>query len=309
MCFYLTTSPTSGLELDEKEKELMAAMGTDTDEYRAFLAAGSTNVALDGNFSVQVIAKALENMNVFMTDMQSEDAKHVREDPLQASAFICNYDSHWIAIRRLNGHYFNLNSLEPLGPKRIGDFYLSAYLEQLQRERYSIFVVSGQLPRPNRELGTDGVWCSIDEMLAGRSGRPDRDAVMAKLLAENKSSGNGNSGNRARPPPPAGAPPQQLTEQQMIERAINASLADTSTTSGHAPSASSDDLLQAALQASLQDYSAANMPSAPPASNNDSGAMDLTGDNDNENDNDNDNAEVEEDADLAAAIRMSLGQS
>ena len=56
--------------------------------------------------------------------MNSEEMKAMREDPLQCDAFICNHENHWLAIRRMYGTFFNLNSLEIMGPKRISDFYL-----------------------------------------------------------------------------------------------------------------------------------------------------------------------------------------
>jgi hypothetical protein len=43
----------------------------------------------------------------------------------------------------LAGHYFNLNSLNKAGPMLITEFYLSAYMQQLRTEGYSIFVVRG----------------------------------------------------------------------------------------------------------------------------------------------------------------------
>lgn len=42
-------------ELDAKEREMMAAGGTDGEEYRRFLAEGSHNAAADGMFSIQVL--------------------------------------------------------------------------------------------------------------------------------------------------------------------------------------------------------------------------------------------------------------
>lgn len=41
-------------ELDAKEREMMAAGGTEGEEYKRFLAEGSHNAAADGMFSIQV---------------------------------------------------------------------------------------------------------------------------------------------------------------------------------------------------------------------------------------------------------------
>jgi len=41
----------------------------------------------------------------------------------KADALICNRDEHWFTIRKLEGHFFNLNSLNK-APEYISDFYL-----------------------------------------------------------------------------------------------------------------------------------------------------------------------------------------
>ena len=48
-------------------------------------------------------------------------------------AFICNYQSHWITIRKLGHQWFNLNSLLTF-PELISDLHLSMYLTQLSLE-------------------------------------------------------------------------------------------------------------------------------------------------------------------------------
>lgn len=59
--------------------------------------------------------------------------------------YICNYNEHWFAIRKIGQQWFNLNSLLS-GPELISDTYLSLFLTQLQKEGYSIFIVNGELP-------------------------------------------------------------------------------------------------------------------------------------------------------------------
>jgi Josephin len=53
----------------------------------------------------------------------------------------CAVQEHWLAIRKLNQQWWNLNSLFP-APQPLGDIYLSAFLATLQQQGYSIFVVS-----------------------------------------------------------------------------------------------------------------------------------------------------------------------
>lgn len=61
------------------------------------------------------------------------------------SAYICHYRDHWFSIRKLGHQWFNLNSILP-GPELLSDTYLSLFLAQLQTDKYSIFIVVGDLP-------------------------------------------------------------------------------------------------------------------------------------------------------------------
>lgn len=73
---------TFAAQLDAQERECMAEGGMDSEDFIKFAAADSTNVAVDGNFSVQVIEKALEGTPIF----KDTDLFHVC--PLQF--LICN---------------------------------------------------------------------------------------------------------------------------------------------------------------------------------------------------------------------------
>jgi len=103
----------------------MAEMGTDTADFLSYMAVDeSANVNHGGNYSIEVIRKALEVMGVVALSINSEDAKTASADPLSEVAFICHLRNHWFSIRRLNGVFYNLNSLLDDGPERISDFYL-----------------------------------------------------------------------------------------------------------------------------------------------------------------------------------------
>ena len=75
------------------------------------------------------------------------------------TGFICHFKNHWIALRRLYGQWYDLNSLSGLPetlaiPCKMGDFYLSAHLGTLKEQGYSIFAVTGNYPplHPKSEL-------------------------------------------------------------------------------------------------------------------------------------------------------------
>ncbi|KAL5113115.1 Ataxin-3 [Taenia crassiceps] len=105
------------------------------------------NTDESGNFSVQVIAMALQNLGLELVPymQKSEEAEAARADPTSQRAFICHFDMHWLAIRRLGYQWFDLNSLYSQ-PRLISNTYLSIYLAQLNSEKYSIWFVTGHLP-------------------------------------------------------------------------------------------------------------------------------------------------------------------
>ena len=67
---------------------------------------------------------------------------------------------HWIAIRKLYGVWYNLNSTNmiPPGPQIISDFYLAAFLDSIKQSGFTIFVVrkstdGSELPMPKKQGG------------------------------------------------------------------------------------------------------------------------------------------------------------
>lgn len=76
-------------------------------------------------------------------------------------AYICHSVDHWIAIRKLYGVWYNLNStnMMPQGPQIISDFYLAAFLDSIQQSGFTIFVVrhtpgtGSPLPLPKKQSG------------------------------------------------------------------------------------------------------------------------------------------------------------
>lgn len=77
---------------------------------------------------------------------RSPEAEAARLYPARQNAFICHFDMHWIAIRRLGNQWFDLNSLHAK-PRLISNTYLSMYLAQLQKDKYSIWFITGPLPQ------------------------------------------------------------------------------------------------------------------------------------------------------------------
>eukprot|EP00731_Ephydatia_muelleri_P026435 Em0018g535a len=134
-----------GHQLDEQELATMVEGAGTADDLRRLHEKPSSNMDDTGYFSIQVINRALQVWNLELVPTTSPSMKHVLDNPVQQSAFICNHEQHWFTIRKLGRQWFNLDSLLKK-PKLVSDTYLSLFLTQLQMEGYSIFVVRGELP-------------------------------------------------------------------------------------------------------------------------------------------------------------------
>jgi ataxin-3 len=132
-------------ELDREEKLMMAEMGTETNEFMKYMREDSGNVGLDGNFSIEVIKKALQVFQLIGTPLNHPDMINVSAEPQKELGFVCNLSNHWFAIRRVRTKFWDLNSLHKV-PVFLSEIYLGAFLKQLQMEGYTIYVVRGTFP-------------------------------------------------------------------------------------------------------------------------------------------------------------------
>ncbi|XP_040571873.1 ataxin-3 [Lepeophtheirus salmonis] len=107
----------------------------------------SHNMDDTGFFSVQVLSRALQVWGLDFAQLNSSETRVVnaRDYPTIQKGYICNFEQHWLTIRRIGNQWFNLNSLLAY-PELLSDTYLSEFIAQLQREGYSIFVVFGEFP-------------------------------------------------------------------------------------------------------------------------------------------------------------------
>ena len=155
--------------LDQRERSLMMESGVDSADFLAYAAADSSNVDASGNFSIEVLSESLSNFGLSCVNIASPDCKHVRDNPLDQTGYICNFQSHWLAIRKLHGRWFNLNSLQSenngWGPSYITDLYLSLYLQELRSRRYTIFVVTGNYPQVDPTAEGEGRWFDSNQVI------------------------------------------------------------------------------------------------------------------------------------------------
>jgi len=100
-----------------------------------------------GFFSIQVISIALSRLNIEISHIGSQAIKNDKIKPAEEKAYICNLHEHWFTLRKFYSKYrwYNLNSTLD-APEWLSETYLELYLDDVQRQGYSIFVVRGDLP-------------------------------------------------------------------------------------------------------------------------------------------------------------------
>ncbi|ONI03623.1 hypothetical protein PRUPE_6G269800 [Prunus persica] len=131
-------------DLDRKERQMMLVEGGS--HAGDFLSEESHNVSLDGDFSIQVLQKALEVWDLQVIPLDSPVAEPAQIDPELENAFICHLQDHWFCIRKVSGEWYNFDSLYA-APLHLSKFYLSAYLDTLKGSGWSIFLVRGNFPK------------------------------------------------------------------------------------------------------------------------------------------------------------------
>lgn len=95
---------------------------------------------------LQVLQTALEVWDLQVIPLHSPVAEPAQIDPELENAFICHLHDHWFCIRKVNGEWYNFDSLFA-APTHLSKFYLSAYLDTLKGSGWSIFLVRGNFPK------------------------------------------------------------------------------------------------------------------------------------------------------------------
>ena len=315
------------VELDERERNLMRESGVESADFLKYMAEDSGNAAADGNYSIQVLTRALETWNVKCLPVMSQEAGTAWQAPQRERAFICNLDRHWLTLRRCetadpNVHasaksgWWNFNSTFP-APRPISDLYLAEFLRQLRDEGYGIFVCRGVLPEPrgpgrspatagarvatlrDSDAGAHGAWVTAAEASSlNRAQEASKKATLARDAAARAFARLGN-GNAASFTVAADGAAEEDAEEAQMRAAIEASLMGPGFAPGGAfageggAAASSDDDLARALAASL----ATARPGVGGAQKRAAAEMSAI------------SAGADEDADLAAAIAASVAES
>lgn len=88
----------------------------------------------------------MEVWDLQVIPLDSPVAEPAQIDPELENAFICHLQDHWFCIRKVNGEWYNFDSLYA-APQHLSKFYLSAYLDSLKGFGWSIFLVRGNFPK------------------------------------------------------------------------------------------------------------------------------------------------------------------
>ncbi|KAL8206105.1 hypothetical protein R6Q57_009656 [Mikania cordata] len=220
-------------DLDRREHQMMLE-GSGGD---AFLSEESFNVSMDGDFSIQVLQKALEVWDLQVIPLHSPVAEPAQVDPELENAFICHLLDHWFCIRKVNGEWYNFDSLYA-APQNLSKFYLSAYLDTLKASGWSIFLVRGNFPKEcpmtsGEATNGYGQWLLPED---------------ADRMIKSCNSGQQQQQQPLRTPP--------MEDDDDLNAAIAASLRDNAGEVGTSGNDQDDDL-EAAIAASLRDSSPA----------------------------------------------------
>jgi len=156
--------------------------------------------------------------------------------------FICNRSHHWFAIRKINNHYWNLNSMKER-PEKISHFRLAAEIDELINQGYSVFcVVDAMLPLPctsdsGRERGLPQYWWKEEDLISGKTNAttgatdPWRSVGTgmrldgASVRSTKQTTSLLNSDEDASLQEALRASRQMMSEDEMIQMAMEASLA------------------------------------------------------------------------------------
>lgn len=134
-------------QLDEMELNYMAANnegGTSSKDYLKRLQEGSGNVDESGNFSIEVLRSALmSRYDLELPNLLQQGLNKLEITEMEG--FICNRSSHWFAIRKINGRFWNLNSTNER-PEVISHFKLASEMQALMDGGWSVFCVVSGLP-------------------------------------------------------------------------------------------------------------------------------------------------------------------
>jgi len=163
-------------QISKEEEDLIrqsAVSNTRDEDLSAWLRTEqNAHVDESGNFSLPVLERALNSLYGLSIIRWGSSALNQKtySEPEKLNAFILNYGNHWFSIIKVAGVWYDMNSLSgcpylEAQPKRISDFYLQSYIQALQANKHSVFVVSGKLPEHLYQEDKLGSWYKPSDIM------------------------------------------------------------------------------------------------------------------------------------------------
>lgn len=180
--------------------------------------------------------------NLELPNLRQEGINTV--EPTTMEGFICNKQSHWFAIRKIHGKYWNLNSTLDR-PELISHFKLATELDKLIADGYSVFCVPVDKPLPlacstvqemerrkqqHAAKGILGHWWKETDLLKGTSAKEGSQGgdpwknVGSGMRLDGKSTAASNNNNNDVIDMTQDNWTHELTEEEQIQMAMTASL-------------------------------------------------------------------------------------
>ncbi|CAD7934631.1 unnamed protein product [Amoebophrya sp. A120] len=145
-------------QLDAEESRIMGGPSIPGGE--------SHNVDADGNFSLPVMERALNQYDITLVNLDRPDVRSkimsTQDGAYREEAYVCNSHrrAHWFCLRKVFSKWYDFDSLKP-APTFISDSHLNSFLESTMSAGFTVFVVrppqnsaksSVTLPPPDKFL-------------------------------------------------------------------------------------------------------------------------------------------------------------
>jgi len=183
--------------------------------------APSNNVDEAGNFSIQVLKQALDQVYGIPLPILSVSLQESGTDITDYQGFICHKSDHWFSIRKVGGRFWNMNSMLER-PIPVSHFQLATEMEKWQGEGYTLFAILTGLPEGGTKIEGLGVgnWHLMSDLLRGKSTGKDPWAGMSGQGM--RLDGGGGAGAASIANGVGG--PGQWQEEDDLQRALQMSL-------------------------------------------------------------------------------------
>ncbi|KAL3639440.1 hypothetical protein CASFOL_017347 [Castilleja foliolosa] len=146
-------------DLDKAERQMMLNSVSGD-----FIPEVSHNVSRNGDFSIQVLTKALEVLDFQIIPLDNPVAQAAQINPAAENSYICNLHNHWFCLRKVDNEWYNFDSMQA-APEHISEFRLSVSIDSLKASGWSIFLVRGDFTKecPVNESNGYGRWLTPED--------------------------------------------------------------------------------------------------------------------------------------------------